>query len=150
MARTPQTSPAEEPLHPPDPAVVARELPEGLTSFNWGAFLVPPLWGVAYGQWAGVFFLPAWAFVDNMIRGSYELGTWTSWLGWAMAAATLGLQAGYARTANRIWWHRTQDPGRVEGYARQQRMWLLGGIVIVAAMTVWIVLFLATGPTVIG
>lgn len=128
---------------------VSRELPEGLQGFNWGAMLVPPIWGVAYGQWAGVFFLPAWAFVDNMIRGSYELGMQTSWLGWTMALATLGLQAGFARTANRIWWHRTQDHAAIERYARHQRLWAVGGVVTLAVMGVWIALFIASGQTII-
>lgn len=130
-------------------AAVSRELPDGLPGFNWAAFLVPPVWGVAYGQWAGVFFLPAWAFVDNMIRGSYELGMKTSWLGWTMAAATLMLQAGYARTANRIWWHRTQDCEAIERYVHHQRYWTIGGGITLAVMGVWIAVFIASGQTVI-
>lgn len=126
-------------------AAIAHDLPVGLPAFNWGAFFVPPLWGVAYGQWAGVFFLPVWAFVDNMIRGSYELGIWTSWVGWGMAAVTLALQAAYARTANRIWWHRTGDPARLEPYLRHQRIWAYGGAATIALMGVWIALFLAGG-----
>lgn len=131
-------------------ARVSTELPPGLPSFNWGAFLIPPIWGMAYGQWAGVFFLPAWAFVDNMIRGSYEQGVWTSWIGWAMAVATVGLQAAYARTANRIWWHRSQDAEAIERYVLRQRRWAIAGVVIVVAMTVWIVLFISQGQEIIG
>ncbi len=130
-------------------ATVSPELPSDLPGFNWAAFLVPPVWGVAYGQWAGVFFLPAWAFVDNMIRGSYELGMQTVWLGWAMAGVTLVLQAGYARTANRIWWHRTRDHEAVERYMRHQRYWAIGGAITLAVMGVWIALFIASGQTVI-
>ena len=142
------TTPAEKPRDGSEP-LVSTELPEGLPGFNWGAFLLPPVWGVAYGQWVGVFFLPAWAFVDNMIRGSYELGLWTSWVGWGMAATTLALQAGYARTANRIWWHRTGDPAAIERYVRHQRGWVVAGVLTVAVMTVWIALFIASGQAVI-
>ncbi len=140
---------ADEPLDASGP-LVSKDLPEGLPGFNWGAFLIPPLWGVAYGQWAGVFFLPVWAFVDNMIRGSYELGLWTSWVGWGMAVTTLALQAGYARTANRIWWHRTRNPAAVERYVRHQRIWAIVGVVTVIAMAVWIALFITSGHTVVG
>jgi hypothetical protein len=43
--------------------------PAPIPRFNWGAFFIPPIWGVANGQWPGVFFLPLWVFIDNMLRG---------------------------------------------------------------------------------
>lgn len=123
----------------------ADPLPESLPRFNWGAFLVPPIWGVAYGLWAGVFFLPAWAFVDNVIRGPEAFGGMSPALGWVMAAATLALQLAYAFTANRIVWHRSRGTLDIDRYLRHQRWWTIAGAVTVVVMGVWIALFIAGG-----
>ncbi|MDP2232926.1 MAG: hypothetical protein Q8K89_04765, partial [Actinomycetota bacterium] len=75
-----------------------------LPRFNWGAFLMPPIWGVAHGQWAGVFFLPAWAFVDNVVRAGRSFGAWSTVMGAAMVLATLALQVLFAMNADKIAW----------------------------------------------
>ena len=77
---------------------VLLEIPK----FNWGAFFVPPIWGIVNRQWWGVLFLPAWVFVDNMLRSESTLGAWTTLAGIGMAAATLALQAVYARLADSL------------------------------------------------
>lgn len=120
-------------------------LPEELPRFNWGAFLAAPIWGVAYGLWSGVFFLPAWAFVDNVLRGPRVFGAWTAALGWVMAAATLGLQYLYARSANRLVWHRSRGTLDLTRYARCQLWWTIGGAVTFAGMLAWIAAFVASG-----
>ena len=93
--------------------------------FNWGAFFMPPIWGVWHNQWAGVFFLPAWAFVDNVIRGEQAWGVWTGVLGWTMFAATIALQVVYARNANRIAWSRVKDTLSVSTPAPRKRAEIL-------------------------
>lgn len=123
----------------------ADPLPPELPRFNWGAFLVAPIWGVAYGLWSGVFFLPAWAFVDNVVRGPQVFGAWTAVLGWAMVAATIALQYLYARTANRLVWHRSRGTLDLGRYALHQRWWTIGGAVTFVAMAVWIAAFIASG-----
>ena len=117
-------------------------LPEQVSRFNWGAFFLPPIWGVAHGQWPGVFFLPLWVFVDNMLRGPRPFGAWSVVLGVSMAFITVGFQAAYAYNANRFAWARTG--GRVEPgvFACRQRAWGIAGILVTAAMAAWIVMFL--------
>jgi hypothetical protein len=115
----------------------------GLPRFNWGAFLMPPIWGVAHGQWAGVFFLPAWAFVDNVLRGESAFGGWTIALGLVMALATLGLQVGFAMNANRVAWGNAQQGLTLEAYLRRQRYWAIASAVMAVGMAVWIAAFIA-------
>lgn len=125
MTRAPG-SPAE------DSAVAA------LPSFNWGAFLMPPIWGVAHGQWAGVFFLPAWAFVDNVLRGERVFGPGTLALGVAMALATLALQFVFARNANRVAWGRARDGLSLEVFLRRERYWAIASALLAVGMAAWI------------
>lgn len=127
------TLPAEE--------TVRLEIPR----FNWGAFLVPPIWGVAHGQWWGVFFLPAWAFIDNMLRGPRIWGPWTVVIGVGMAAATIGFQALYARSADRLAVRLIADRAAFQRYVRRQRAWGVGGAVVLVAMIAWITAFIALG-----
>lgn len=130
--------------HTPDADLEAyfADPPAPIPRFNWGAFFIPPIWGVAHGQWPGVFFLPLWVFVDNMLRGPQPFGVWSVVAGWSIAAATLGAQAVYAANANRIAWHRVADRMTPEQYARRQRMWGVGGAFTVTGMAVWITLFI--------
>ena len=121
---------------------VFAEPPAPIPRFNWGAFFVPPIWGLAHGQWPGVFFLPLWVFIDNMLRGPQPFGVWSALIGWGIAGLTLGAQAVYAANANRIAWHRVADRMAPETFARRQRIWGLGGGVVIAGMSVWITLFI--------
>lgn len=130
MTYTPD-SPAEEPTQP--------ELPP----FNWGAFLMPPIWGVAHGQWAGVFFLPAWAFVDNVLRGERAFGVWTLVLGAGMVLATLALQFAFARNANRVAWRHADGRLTVEAFVRRQRYWAVASALLAVGMAVWIWAYIA-------
>lgn len=116
--------------------------PSPIPRFNWGAFLIPPIWGVANGQWPGVFFLPLWAFIDNMLRGPQPFGVWSAVMGWSIAGLTLGIQALYAANANRLAWRRVAGHMSPEQYARRQRWWAVIGAVVFAGMVVWITLFI--------
>lgn len=121
----------------------ASEYPAGLPRFNWGAFLMPPIWGVAHGQWAGVFFLPAWAFVDNVLRAERAFGVWTTVLGWVMVLATLGLQVGFAMNADRVAWRKRREGVTLETYLRRQRYWAIASAVMAVGMAVWIAAYIA-------
>lgn len=51
-----------------------EEMPQ-LPRFNWGAFFMPPIWGPAYGAWAGIIVLPLWLFTDSVLRSAvYTIG----------------------------------------------------------------------------
>ena len=118
------------------------EPPRPIPRFNWGAFLIPPIWGVANGQWPGVFFLPLWVFIDNVLRGPQPFGAWSAVAGWTLAALTAGAQALYAANANRLAWHRFADRMTPEQFARRQRIWGVAGVTTIAGMAVWITLFI--------
>lgn len=107
--------------------------------FNWGAFLIPPVWGVAHGQWAGVFFVPLWVFVDNMVRGPRPFGVWTVLLGYSMAAVTLGCQVAFAANANRLAWSRVAGHMALDEFVRRQRIWAVAGAFGVVAIAAWII-----------
>lgn len=104
---------------------------------------MPPIWGVANGQWAGVFFLPAWAFVDNVLRGDSAVGDWSRFLGWGMVVATLALQIGFALNANRVAWRRARGRMPLERYLKQQRYWAVASAVMAVGMAVWIGAYIA-------
>lgn len=104
---------------------------------------MPPIWGVAHGQWAGVFFLPAWAFVDNVLRGESAFGAWTIALGLGMALATVGLQIGFAMNANRVAWGKAQPGLTLEAYLRRQSYWAIASAVMAVGMAVWIGAYIA-------
>jgi len=121
---------------------VFADPPAPIPRFNWGAFFVPPIWGVANGQWPGVFFLPLWVFIDNMLRGPQPFGIWSVIAGWTVAALTIGAQTLYAANANRIAWHRAAGRMSPEQFARRQRIWAIVGALTFAGMAVWITLFM--------
>ncbi len=112
-----------------------------LPPFNWGAFFIPPIWGVAHGQWPAAFFLPAWVFVDNMIRTGGELTVWGKLAGWGMLVATMALQAAFARNANVVAYARVADRMSIEDYVRRQRAWAVVGAVTFVGMVAWIAAF---------
>jgi len=116
--------------------------PEPIPRFNWGAFFIPPIWGVANGQWPGVFFLPLWVFIDNVLRGPQPFGVWGVAAGWALAALTLGAQGLYAANANRLAWHKAAGRLSPEQFARRQRVWGVVGAITFVGMVVWITLFM--------
>lgn len=136
MTREPHERRAEE-----DAGALFAGPPAPIPRFNWGAFFIPPIWGVAHGQWPGVFFLPLWVFIDNLVRGPQPFGVWSAVAGWLVAAVTLGVQALYAANANRFAWPRFAGRMTPEAFARRQRTWGIVGAVTVAGMAVWITLF---------
>ena len=123
---------------PPD----GQPLPS-LPRFNWGAFLIPPVWGVAHGLWAGVFFLPLWAFVDNLARSSNSGPVWMRGLALVAAIGTLAFQYEYASTANRLAWRRSGGRLPLEAFLRRERLWAAGGVVTIAVLAVWAGMYLA-------
>jgi len=120
---------------------VRLEIPK----FNWGAFFIPPIWGIVNRQWWGVLFLPAWVFVDNMLRSESTLGAWTTVAGGGMAVATLALQTVYARLADSLALRRVQTIAEYDRYMRYRRVWAVAGFLVVVGMGVWITLFILSG-----
>jgi hypothetical protein len=133
--------------HAPEAVAGRIELADGeplpaFPGFNWGAFLIPPIWGVAHGLWAGVFFLPLWAFVDNAIRGTADAALWMRAVAWLTFAGTLAFQVEYARVANRLAWRRACDRMSLAAYVRRQHIWAAFGAVTLCVIALWIALYL--------
>ncbi len=62
-----------------------------LPRFNLAAFLMPPIWGPAHGQWVGALFLPIWLFADSAIASAVRMGG-AMWIAAVLVAAgTLGV-----------------------------------------------------------
>ena len=123
------------------PAAVAGdiELAQGeglprLPGFNWGAFLLPPIWGVVHGMWAGIFFVPLWVFVDNAMKATAGRAVWMQVLAWLTLAGTLAFQFEYGRTANRLAWRKACERMTLSDYVRRQRLWAAGGAVVAVAL----------------
>jgi hypothetical protein len=92
------------------------QVPYELPRFNWAAALMPPVWGVMHGAWAGFIVLPLWLFVDSVISAAvYKIpaGTppLTRVLVWAVTvlvvAGTAGLMYWFGRRGWGIAWRRT-------------------------------------------
>ncbi|MDR1413091.1 MAG: hypothetical protein LBJ07_04100 [Actinomycetes bacterium] len=48
-------------------------LPTPLPRMNWAAALMPPVWGVAHGAWAGVLAFPLWLFLDSALQAAAHM-----------------------------------------------------------------------------
>jgi hypothetical protein len=112
-----------------------------LPRFNVAAFLVPFIWGPAHGQWAGLFFLPIWLFVDNTIRSAREVGGVLVWASALVVAATLAFQFYFALRANGLAYRRVCDQLSVEAFVRRERFWAVGGIVAFLLAAAWVVAY---------
>lgn len=118
-----------------------------LPRFNLAAFLIPPVWGPAHGQWVGAIFLPIWLFMDSIIATADR-----SRFGWAVAvfvvAATLTFQFFFARRANGLAYRRVWDKMTVEQFVARQRVWAWVSIPLALALIGWAVYFrLVLAPT---
>lgn len=71
-------------------------LPFQLPGFNWGAALMPPVWGPIHGMMSGALLLPVFIFANNALRGAIDLAggnlLW-SILTWSVAITILAVTA---------------------------------------------------------
>ena len=117
-------------LDPRDPLPV-------LPRFSLGAFLMPPIWGPAHGQWAGAFFLPIWLFADSAIVAAAR-GGGLQWIGAAVViAGTLGFEYFFARKANGVAYRRVMGTMSVAEFTRRERIWGYAMIPLAAALIGW-------------
>ena len=117
------------PLRPEEPV-------PSLPRFNLAAFLLPPVWGPAHGQWVGVLFLPIWVFADNVAatlgRGNIAVA------GVAIVLpATVAFQAYFAKRANGLAWRRAAGRLSIEEFVRRERLWAFVCAPIGVALLCW-------------
>lgn len=135
------------PAQHPREAIAGRILllPEepvpSLPRFNWGAFLIPFLWGPAHGQWVGAIFIPIWLFMDSIIRTAVGGVPITKVVAAIVVALTFAFQYFFARRANGVAFRRVMGHVTVEEYTRRQRVWAVVGVPIAIALVAWAVWF---------
>jgi hypothetical protein len=116
-----------------------------LPRFNWGAFFMPPIWGIAHGLWAGAFFVPLWAFVDSAIRSTVDKPIGWRLAAWATLVGTVAFQYEYARKANRLAWRRASERLSLDAYLRRERIWAVAMGVLLAVFVLWGYAYLSRG-----
>lgn len=117
--------------------VAAGQNPPYLPRFNWAAFLMPPIWGIAHGAYAGIIVLPLWLFMDSVLRSAvYGVGPSTPLLTrvgvYAMAvlivALTIGLMGWFGSRGWGLAWRKQYGSGRSQMpfdiFIKKQRRWI--------------------------
>ena len=112
-----------------------------LPAFNLAAFLIPPIWGPAHGQWVGAIFLPMWLFVDSIIGSAGTGGMATRIASYLVIATTLAFQAFFAKRANGLVWRRIADSTTVAEFAKRELIWAIASVPVAAAVIGWAVWF---------
>lgn len=111
-----------------------------LPRFSVAAFALPPVWGPAHGQWAGVFLLPIWLFADSAIANAGRNAA-TAIAAVIVAVGTLAFQAFFAKRANGVAWRRVCDQMSVEQFIARERVWALATVPVGLALLGWGVYF---------
>lgn len=117
---------------------IIMELPKDkplyhIPEFNWGAFLMPPIWGAGHGQVFAVVLYPLWLMVDNLMWGAIH-GQSSPVLAALALAGTLAFMFFYARTANYVGYMRVITSKSPEEYVAGERKWAVAMAVVAAAM----------------
>lgn len=98
-----------------------------LPRFNLAAFLIPPIWGPAHGQWEGAIFLPLWLFADSTFRTAGRGGV-TLAAAVIVGAGTLAAMAWFGKRANGLAWRRRWREVSVAEYVRTERVWAFAAV----------------------
>lgn len=112
-----------------------------LPRFNLAAFLIPPIWGPANGQWVGALFLPIWLFADSAIVSAVLRGGWMWIAAVVVACGTLGFQYFFARHANGVAFRRLIGRVSVDEYLRRQRLWAVAAVPAATLLLGWAVYY---------
>lgn len=106
---------------------IIMEMPEEeplyhIPAFNWGAFLMPPIWGAGHGQVFAVVLYPLWLMVDNLLWAAVK-GDGSPALAGVALVGTLAFMFFYARTANHVGYMRAMSRKSPAEYVRDERRW---------------------------
>ncbi len=104
-----------------------------LPRFNLAAFLIPPIWGPAHGQWAGAIFLPLWLFADSAMRNA-SMNTATLVMAVLVGTLTVAAMGWFASRANGLAWRRVCDRVDIPTYLRTQRVWAIVSVPVAALL----------------
>ena len=112
-----------------------------LPRFNLAAFLLPPIWGPAHGQWVGAVFLPMWLFIDSIIASVEGGGIAARLVPLVVVATTLAFQAFFAKRANGLAWRRVAETVSVARFVRRERWWAVASVPAASVLIGWAIWF---------
>lgn len=108
-----------------------------LPRFNLAAFLMPPIWGPAHGQWVGAVFLPIWLFMDSIIASAGRGGAATEVAAVLVVGATIAFMAFFAKRANGLAYRRVCERVSVADYVRREKLWAVASLPFAVAIIGW-------------
>ena len=112
---------------------------KGLPRINWGALLMPGIWGPAHGFWVCILFYPLYLFADNLFYAAY-----TTKEGWVIALAVLcgiillGATIAFSIISQPFAAHRAEAKGITrEEYLKRERIWAVVSLILAIAAIAW-------------
>ncbi len=103
-----------------------------LPKMNWGAFLMPALWGPGHGQWYLILMYPIWLFLDNIVYTAVHAGGLYILLAVVCLAAMLAFMVMYARGANLFGYLRVAQERNLDDFLGRERVWAVAmGVIAV-------------------
>ena len=112
-----------------------------LPRFNIAAFVMPPIWGPAHGQWAGVVFLPIWLFMDSIVGTANSGGIPSLIAAPTVIAITIAFEAFFAKRANGVAYRAVCDRMSVAEFKRRERWWAVACVPLAILLVAWAVYF---------
>jgi hypothetical protein len=113
--------------------------------FNLAAFLIPPVWGLWYRQWFGLFFLALWFLALRAVELSVGKGIGFETVAALIVLGTLAFQFFFGRRGNALAWRRMCGRQTLAHFIRDQRWWAIGSMVVVVGSGVWLAIRLTGG-----
>lgn len=112
---------------------------KGLPRMNWGALLMPGIWGPAHGFWISLLFYPLWLVADNLIFAAYSSPSAGSIaVAVLVGVATIGFTVAFALVSQPIAAHRAQEAGvSRETYLKRERIWAVVCLILAVAAVAW-------------
>ena len=101
-----------------------------LPRLNWGALLMPAVWGPAHGQWITVFFYPIWLLVDRCVTNAVFFGGLAMVLASIVIVGTAAVTIMYARTAGQKAYQHVAGNMPLKKYLARERIWVAVSAVI--------------------
>lgn len=112
---------------------------KGLPRVNWGALLMPGIWGPAHGFWVCILFYPLYMFLDYVLYGAYaNPQPWTIALAVISSVLFVGVSIAFSLVSQPIAAHRAADKGiSRETYLKRERIWAIVSVILFIAALAW-------------
>lgn len=112
---------------------------EGLPRINWGALIMPAIWGPAHGFWVCILFYPLYVFIDNLIFSAYRNPEpWIIALAVLAVVLMLALSIAFSLISQPYAAHRAESKGVSRAhYLKRERVWAIVSIIIALVALIW-------------